>query len=294
MGWEDRPYSSGPGGGGFGGGGTGGGLSFGLPKPTPVVKKLLIANFAVFVLMILTGRDQSLLWELGCMKVGGVLRGQIWRLVTYQYLHDDQSIMHILFNMLGVYFLGPPLERLWGGKRFFIFYTVGGVLGAVFYTLLASMGWLATADMIGASGCVLGVLGACAVLFPQFTIILLFFPVPIRFAAVLLSAIYILSVLSRGYNAGGNAAHLAGLAFGVLWPLYGRRLWSNYRAVSRHSDRQEKQRTQRTEQEEMDRILRKVHQQGIGALSAREKEFLTEATKRQQQRDHRAGVDHPL
>jgi membrane associated rhomboid family serine protease len=289
MGWEDRPYSSGPSGPGYGGG-----MRLGLPAITPVVKKLLIANFAVFVLVILTGKGAGWVFRNGCMDVGAVLHGQIWRLVTYEYLHDNSNIMHILFNMLGVFFLGPPLERHWGGRKFFIFYTVAGALGALFYMLLASAGFLAAGPMIGASGCVLGILGACAVLFPQFTIIFLFFPVPIRFAAVLLSAIYVLNILSRGFNAGGDAAHLAGLVFGVLWPLYGQRLWSRYRVVRQHSAWERRQRSARHEQEEMDRILRKVHQQGINALSGREKKFLAEATKRQQDRDRRAGLHRPL
>ena len=288
MGWGDRPYSTGPQGPRYGGGG----ISFGLPRLTPVVKKLLIANLAIFVLAALSRRVGGPIYEWGCMNVGAVLHGQIWRLVTYEYLHV--GTWHILLNMLGVYFLGPPLERHWGGKPFFIFYTAGGVLGALLYMALVGVSFLPDGVMIGASGCVLGILGACAVLFPQFQIIFLFFPVPIRFAAVLLSAIYVLNILSKGVNAGGDAAHIAGLAFGVLWPLYGERFWGKYQAVRRHTTWEKKQQAGRREKEDLDRILRKVHQQGIGSLSGQEKRFLAESTKRQQQRDRGAGIDHPL
>ncbi|UCG32159.1 MAG: rhomboid family intramembrane serine protease [Phycisphaerales bacterium] len=289
MGWGDRPYSSGP-----EGPYRSGGMTIGLPRPTPVVKGLLIANFAVFVLVIITGRDKSPLLYWGFMNVELILHGQIWRLVTYQYLHDVGYIWHILLNMLGIYFLGPPLERHWGGKRFFWFYTAGGTLGSLFYVVLVGVSFLPDGVMVGASGCVLAVLGACAVLFPHFQLILFIFPVPIRFAAVLFTAIYVLNILTRGANAGGDAAHLAGLAFGVLWPLYGQRFWQNYRLLRQHTTFEKKQQARRSEQEEMDRILRKVHEMGVDSLSGREKKFLSEATKRQRDRDRRAGIDNPL
>lgn len=286
MGWENRPYSSGQDGPYRGGSG----LGAGLPAPTKAVKYLLISNIAVYVLVAITGKGGSPLFSLGCMNVEAVLHGQVWRLVTYQYLHSIGDIMHILFNMLGVYFLGPPLERHWGSRRFFIFYTVGGALGSLFYVFLVGLNILNDGIMVGASGCVLSILGACAVLFPQFQIILLFFPVPIRFAAILFSGIYTLNILSQGPNAGGDAAHLAGLAYGVLWPLYGQRFWANYQAVRQHTVRERKQELGLSERKEMDRILRKVHEGGVGALTGREKKFLSEATRRERDGDRGAGL----
>ena len=143
--------------------------------------------------------------------------------------------------------------------------------------------WLGLAALVS-------ILGACAVLFPQFQIILLFFPVPIRFAALLFSGIYALNILSKGPNAGGDAAHLAGLAYGVLWPLYGRRFWSNYRAVRRHTAHEHKQHNERSERDEMDRILRKVHEKGVNSLTGREKSFLSDATRRNRDEDRQAGL----
>jgi membrane associated rhomboid family serine protease len=262
----------------------GGGIGLGMPRPTRVVKYLLIANFAVYILAAVTGQWNSFLHQWGSMNPDAVLHGQVWRLVTYEYLHDPHSIWHILFNMLGVYFLGPPLERSWGPRKFFIFYTVGGVLGALFYMMLAATGALPQGSMIGASGCVLAVLGACALLFPQFQLILFVFPVPIRFAAVLFCGIYVLNLISQGANAGGDAAHLAGLAYGVLWPLYGERWLRNLQAVRQYSKEQRHTRTEQQTRAELDRILRKVHEQGVNSLTAAEKRTLADATRRQQGR----------
>ena len=282
MSWRDRPYGGEPQ--GPYSRGTGGGIGLGMPRPTRVVKYLLIANFAVFILAALTGQQNSFLFKWGMMFPEDVLHGQIWRLVTYEYLHDPFSIWHILFNMLGVYFLGPPLERSWGPRKFFIFYTVGGVLGALFYVVLATAGALPPGGMIGASGCVLAVLGACALLFPQFQVILFIFPVPIRFAAALFCGIYVLNLLSRGVNAGGDAAHLAGLVYGVLWPLFGERWLRNLQAVRQYSKQQRHMHSEQDVRAELDRILRKVHEQGVNSLTAAEKRTLADATRRQQGR----------
>jgi len=65
--------------------------------------------------------------------VGRVL--QVWRLVTYQFLHG--SAFHLLANMLGLFFLGPTLERHWGSKRFLVFYLFCGVAGGLSYYLLS-------------------------------------------------------------------------------------------------------------------------------------------------------------
>ena len=99
MSWRDRPYASEDGGGSSGGGSGGGsGMGLALPKPTLVVRYLLIINIAIFVLVALFAGFRDALRYLGMMSVwanpeagGGVMTGQIWRLVTYQYLHSMDS-----------------------------------------------------------------------------------------------------------------------------------------------------------------------------------------------------------
>ena len=115
-------------------------------------------------------------------------------------------------------------------------------------------------------------------------VILFIFPVPIRFAAALFCGIYVLNLLSRGVNAGGDAAHLAGLAYGVLWPLYGERWLRSLQAVRQYSKQQRHVRSELDVRAELDRILRKVHEQGVNSLTAAEKRTLADATRRQQGR----------
>ena len=199
-------------------------MMFRLPRLTPVVKWLLIANVTVFlansVLTAPNARGYTWLELWFSVYPTSLLRSlELWRLITYQFIHWD--LMHIVFNMIGLYFLGPVLEAHWGGRKFLLFYLGCGVAGGLFYLLLVAMNFLSVGPMAGASGAILGMLAACAILFPQFVVFFLFFPVPIRLAAIILIFIASATVLSKGINAGGEAAHLAGMAAGAIYVLSG-------------------------------------------------------------------------
>jgi len=200
LGFQDRHYNQesyqdrGMMGGGLMGGR--GGMGIAMPRPTPVVKSLLILNIAVYVLqMMLQGELEEWLAASGLSLSVSL---QVWRLVTFQFLHG--GLIHLLFNMLGIYFLGPTLERHWGSKRFLTFYLVCGAVGGLLYVLAGVCFGLFEGILIGASGGVLGLLMACAILFPQFVVILFIFPVPIRFAVVLFTGIYLLRILKEVFQ----------------------------------------------------------------------------------------------
>ena len=286
MSWTDRPYAQEPG--GYGGRGVGSWLG-GLPSAGRAVKGIMLANAGMFVLCLVAGGDRGALYQALEMNSTKVLHGQIWRLFTFTYLHDLSGLWHIGMNMLGLYLLGTPLERRWGARRFFAFYTLAGFAAVSLYMAMTVLGPLnASASLIGASGGVLGVLGACAVLFPQFRLIFFIFPVPIRTAAVFFVAMYSFNLWTRGYNAGGDACHLAGLAFGIAWGYRGHRWtrsWDNWRESMKRSAREEKRRTAVDQQAEVDRILDKVHREGIHSLSRHEKRTLETATKKQREEE---------
>ena len=256
-----------------------------FPKLTPVVKWLLIINIGVFIAAI-TIRPLGVFiyewFELDARSLGRAL--QLWRLITYQFLHDPNYYWHIFLNMLGLFFLGPTLERHWGSKRFLPFYLGCGIAGALFYMLLVGVRFLPSIPMVGASGAILGMLAACAILFPHFIVFIFIFPVPIRIAAVGLTAVYFLFVVTKGANAGGHAAHLAGMAAGAAYVFS--QSWRDKFKLKFRSGRWEKQMAaQRNLQFEVDRILHKVSQSGIQSLSSKEKKILKEATKAEQIRN---------
>ncbi len=269
-------------------------MRFGFAPITPIVKKLLLINIAIFFAAIVLF-PQNIPVQIGPHTIfvdflikwfsifpnSFVSMLQVWRLITYQFLHG--GIFHILFNMLGLFFLGPTLERHWGSKKFLIFYLGCGAAGGLFYLLLVAINFLPAAPMIGASGSILGMLAACAILFPQFVVFIFLFPVPIRVAAIAFTAIYLVAVITREANAGGDAAHLAGMAAGAVYVFS--ESWRAKFKLKIQSDLWEKKvAAQRNLQAELDRILQKVHESGIGSLTPKEKKLLKQATEAEQMR----------
>jgi len=258
-----------------------------FPRPSTMVMRLLIINGVVFVVEALFFPKNI---PLGVDKISVLAKWfsvfpyslwsvlQIWRLVTYQFLHAN--VWHILFNMLWLYFLGPVLERHWGSRRFLLFYLGCGVAGGLFYLLLVAVKFLGPGCMVGASAAIMGVFAACAILFPQISIYLFPLPIaiPIRIAAIAGTAMYVLYVVLGAKNAGGHAAHLAGMAAGAAYVLS-----QDWRARLKQkvdwSRRQKKTTAQRNLQLEVDRILQKVHDTGIHSLSRQEKRILKKATE---------------
>ena len=299
MGWQDRDYAANQGtprpswsrGSSFGGG-MGAGRS--------IVTTLIIANVAVYVLGMLGDTFGAYIYGYGAMQARAVMHGQIWRLITAQYLHA--GTWHLALNMIGLHFLGRPLERMWSPRKFFTIYTLCGLFGNVFYTILGMRGIInPETPAVGASGCIFGLLGVVAVLFPHATVYVYFlFPIKIRTAAMIFGGIAFLTILDRGQNYGGEACHLAGLVFGVWWAMKGERWWSTteWRLPRRRSRAARPNASvgfaakvaQRKEDEEtIDKILRKVYEGGVHSLSEQEKRALQEATERQRLRDKEAG-----
>ena len=294
MSWQERDYGSNA----YqsqGAGRRGVGSWFGgLPPAGKAVKWIALANAAVFVLCMITGGYESWVFRAMAMQTDLVFEGQIWRLFTFTYAHSQGSPLHLLFNMIGLYFLGTPLERHWGTRRFFIFYTIGGFIAVLSYLSLTAFGWLPKdVPLVGASGGVLAVLGACAVLFPQIKLILVLFPVPIRTAALIFVVLYTFNLFSRGGNAGGDACHLAGLAFGVYWGYRGQgrmNRWDQRKARARQGAWDAKRQEMLRDELRIDAILQKVKDQGIGSLSRGEKKALEQATKQHQAQDRGHGL----
>ncbi|MFJ2110414.1 MULTISPECIES: rhomboid family intramembrane serine protease [unclassified Streptomyces] len=158
------------------GSGTGYGASANQPRtlaggtiaadPRLLTKILIGINVAVFVAVLAVGgnllvNDLSLIGyafdpELG--RVVGVANGEWYRLFTSMFLHE--AIWHIAFNMLGLWWLGGPLETALGRVRFLALYLVSGLAGSALTYLVAAP----NGGSLGASGAIFGLLGATAVL----------------------------------------------------------------------------------------------------------------------------------
>jgi len=274
MGFYDRDYAKDS----YGSGSPG--VHITLPPLTPAVKWILIVNCAVFVLSLVPQIGTFLFHWFSVFPGTPLMAVQVWRFVSYQFIHAD--FFHIFFNMLMLYFFGSLLERLWGTRGFVKFYLLSGAIGGVVYTLLALAGVLHPLPMVGASGAVYGILAAIAVLYPRLVVYIFgFIPMTMRNLIILTVIVSFLQFVS-GPNAGGQAAHLAGIAFGLAY-VFAKPSLINFRLKSRQGRWQKKIEQKRNFQREVDRILEKINLSGIGSLSRKEKETLRQATRSQQQ-----------
>ncbi|MFB3891002.1 MAG: rhomboid family intramembrane serine protease [Phycisphaerae bacterium] len=295
MGLHDRRYWRGDDGRDGSGGGTT--VSLGLPRPGRAVGGLLIANFIVFLLQMFMDRP-SAEFRAGTMSAWfGVTVGsfyEVWRYLTFQFLHADP--WHIVMNMFGLYMLGCPLERQWGPRRFLTFYLVCGAVAGLAYVVIGAIGGIPSwVPIIGASGGVFATLLACAVLFPDFKIVLVILLVPIRVAAVVIFGgmlLLMLWVFARGGIEQGlsDAAHLGGAGAAACW------IWvlpkvssigSDWMANRRRGAWDRKMRKRQADEDRIDAILKKIREHGLDSLSSSEKRELQEATRRQQEEDRR-------
>jgi len=284
MGFQDRHYNQ---------GGGGGGTTIGRLRGGSVVMWLLGINCVVFLLDMMLGGGSRvgatrylLVW--GNFNIDQGIEGlQLWRLITYQFLHYD--FWHVLMNMIGLYFFGPMMEQWWGSKRFIAFYLLCGVCGALPMIALVYLQVIHPQSfLMGASGALFGILIGAATLFPHQRVQLLFPPIPmtLRTMALVFLGISFFSALV-GNNDGGNAAHLAGAALGfflVKRPSllnWADRLSPEAIQAGYTKGRYEKKvRKERASREEVDRILAKVSDKGIQSLSKREKKILQQDTDR--------------
>jgi membrane associated rhomboid family serine protease len=193
---------------------------------TPVVRGLLIACVAVFVLQQVSGfwvEEWFALWPLGGDTPYGT-EFHAWQVVTYAFLHDPQNFLHIIFNMYALYMFGSEIERLVGTKRFAVYYTVCVISAALSQLAVQYLEGGTGAPTVGASGGIFGLLLAFGVAFPHRKLMLMFLPIPMP--AWVFVGLYGLAELYLGIS-GRNAsvahfAHLGGMIGGFVLILYWR------------------------------------------------------------------------
>ena len=142
-----------------------------------------------------------------------------WQLVTYMFMHGGFG--HLFFNMYTLYIFGSVLERIWGTKKFLLFYFVTGI-GAALVHILVQYLTGSFALTVGASGAIYGILMGYAVLYPDSIMTLIFPPISLKAKwFVLIFAAIELFLGVTGTQAGvAHFAHLGGLVFGYLLMLY--------------------------------------------------------------------------
>src|SRR6201993_1637033 len=148
---------------------------------TPGVQLLIVANVAVYILEAFihyfggVGAYNWLLKWFGLVPAGVIPLLRIWQPFTYLFLHDINSIWHILVNMFTLWMFGREVELVWGRNRFLRYYFLTGVGAGLINVIVKLAPSLfgqgipnsAYIPTIGASGAIFGILVACAILFPD-------------------------------------------------------------------------------------------------------------------------------
>jgi membrane associated rhomboid family serine protease len=183
---------------------------------TPVTTALIVANVVGYLLqMAMPGLvDLFALWPLGASEATGGQAGFApWQLVTYAFLHG--SLLHIGFNMLALYMFGSAVERVFGERRYLVYYFACVVSAAVTQLLVANL-MNAVYPTIGASGGVFGLLLAYAIYFPNNRVMLLFPPIPMpaRVFVVLYAALELYLGVTGTQEGVAHFAHLGGMIGG--------------------------------------------------------------------------------
>ncbi len=278
--------------------------AFSYPRVTPWVWRLIVAN-AVALLLLLT-LFPSLQGALAFYPAPAAAVRAPWTFVTYMFVHA--GLLHLAFNMLLLYFLGSEVERRMGGRQFLLFYTYCGVGGAVLSLALAA---IAPGPIVGASAAVLGVAVAFALYAPDAEMVIfpLPFPIKARTFVIAILAIDVVAALLFPNDGVAHIAHLGGALFGYLYfriQVLARRgpapagrqverailVPSGSRETGRPSPAPPAPAPRRRRSEpdamtvEMDRVLDKISEQGMGSLTAEERHFLQEMSKRKKDELH--------
>lgn len=288
-----------------------------------VISQLIMINIAVFLILNLINvvaflfyadrqgasmiLNKVLAWIMLPADIGDLIT-RPWTLFTHMFAH--YGFLHLLFNMLWLYWFGRIIQEFIGNKKVLPLYILGGLTGAILliisYNIFPGLqSAVPYVKALGASAGVLAIVVGAATLVPNYSVYLLFFgSVKIKYIAILMVLLDMVSI--PDLNTGGHIAHLGGALFGFIFikQLQLGNDWSkpfyniinavgnafNLSKKPRVVHRKKRRRTQvrvksqaedysQGKQERIDAILDKIARSGYDSLSKEEKEFLFRVSK---------------
>lgn len=261
-------------------------VRFFLPRTTPFVKYLIIANAGIFLFGLLFHLHWSTFLGL---TPANFWRGYIWQPVTYMFLHG--GIFHLLFNMFVLWMFGTTLESTWGSRRFLTFYFICGTGAGL---LNAAITPFSPVPTVGSSGAIYGLLMAFGILFPnQFIYIWGIFPVRAKYFVIGIGLIELVTAMGIAQSGIAHFAHLGGMLFGFVYMKWGdlRRFLSgrqNEKRRMRHLKVVwDREREKEKLQAEIDELLDKIRRDGIRSLSPKDRERMGKATERMEEMENK-------
>ncbi len=284
--------------------------SYHAPRMTTRLIIVLIVAFVIQSMLLFYG-DIAVSEHLA-LSVDGLRHGKVWQLFTFQFLHACPWPWHVLFNCLGLYFFGRPVEEMVGPKKFLALYFLSGVAGGLMQVLTTViLPRHMDIPVVGASAGVCGMIAIFCSVNPmqELTTWIYFLPITIRARWFLL---FLLGFSVFGtlvpYSGIAHAAHLGGILAGMAYVRFGRRLSEDFPSwlpwpwrqreraaplgsLAKHArwrrPRPESQPASEFISREVDPILDKISAQGFGSLTDKERKILEAARQRMESRKPR-------
>lgn len=282
-----------------------------------MVTTLIIINVVVFMVQVVNtnlGETRSILTDWFALHADKVLHGQVWRLFTYDFLHDTSGFLHIAFNMLLLFMAGRDIEQKYGSRELLWFYLSAGWAAGVFFVLweklvAARLPGYVSGECMGASGAVIAVLILYCLNWPHrvwhlFGVL----PVPVWLIALFDVCTDVFPLLQ---SLGGNppqdniahSAHFGGMLFAFFyyrqrWQLGELMGWLRPDLWKKRFRSRPKLRVHAPQDDppirkpgvtpevesRVDQLLEKIAQHGESSLTSAEREFLAEASRRYRDR----------
>ena len=276
-------------------------MRFGGPL-TPIVKRLIIINAAIYVIQLLAGLsstfDNTIINYFSLHHKGLLYEFKIWQIFTYMFLHG--SFLHLLFNLIALWMFGGDLELEWGSKLFLKYYIYSGIGAGIFIAIMNYVSFITykvSIPTLGASGAIFAILLAYGITWPNREL-LLYFIIPVKVKYIVLgygfiSFIGVLTSLTGKGSSISHIGHLGGLISGYIMIMLRNKKFTSPGA-SNQSDRSvinqalKKNRLKKKKKvietrihakKIIDELLEKIARHGMGSLTEDEKKKLEWARK---------------
>ncbi|MSR48154.1 MAG: rhomboid family intramembrane serine protease [Planctomycetes bacterium] len=205
----------------------------------------------------------------------------VYPFFTHVLPHDPTSLFHLVFNMLGLWFFGRELEMRLGRGSFATLFFGAALCGAIAHLVVMAVRREPT-GLVGASGGLMGLLFFMARETPDRPFLFYFFRVPFKVLAILLVAFDLHPLLLGRKDGVAHLCHLGGAAFGFTWFRWrfdALSWWAALRDQSRAAKAERLSDRERDDDAEMDRLLAKIHAEGMPSLTQRERSFLQQRSE---------------
>ncbi len=277
-------------------------VGFGKQSITPGIKWIMIIT-GVCYLIELISPDFTLWWfrlnPAGSNEAGTVSNFQIWQPITYMFLHNPGSFLHILFNMFALWMFGISYERQFGTKDFLKLYFISGIGTGIILSFFLT-------NVLGASAAVFAVLVSFAYMWPNAQVLLMFvIPVRAKTAVIVFIVLELFFTIQTAKSNIAHSGHLLGALIGFIYlqavhkrynlfssffTWYHNLFYKTKSSVKAKSKAKIIKKEQWTK-DKVNLLLEKISKHGISSLTKEEKDFLDRVSSEYKSDSYKSDLD---